>query len=133
MSRLHLTFACGSLTLAGSLDTAPGHTGLLIVSGGNEIRSGAFSGQAHLAASIARAGFPVFRLDRRDDTRTGLAEYSGNVRFLLATADRTAQHFDALWDAADPRIARCAGAGHSYVESGQREWLKSQVLAALRA
>ena len=65
MSRLHLTFACGSLTLAGTLDTAPGHTGLLIVSGGSEIRSGAFSGQAHLAARIAQAGFPVFRFDRR--------------------------------------------------------------------
>jgi len=65
MSRLHLTFACGSLTLAGTLDTAPGHTGLLIVSGGSEIRSGSFSGQAKLAARVAQAGFPVFRFDRR--------------------------------------------------------------------
>ncbi|MEM1196119.1 MAG: hydrolase 1, exosortase A system-associated [Pseudomonadota bacterium] len=65
MNRLHLTFACGSLTLSGTLDTAPGQTGLLIVSGGNETRSGAFSGQAHLAAKIAKAGFPVFRFDRR--------------------------------------------------------------------
>lgn len=65
MSRLHLTFACGSLTLCGTLDTAPGQTGLLIVSGGNEIRSGAFSGQALLATKIANAGFPVFRFDRR--------------------------------------------------------------------
>ncbi|MEM6856386.1 MAG: hydrolase 1, exosortase A system-associated [Pseudomonadota bacterium] len=65
MSRLHLTFACGSLTLAGTLDTAPGHTGLLIVSGGSEVRSGAFSGQAQLAARVAQAGFPVFRFDRR--------------------------------------------------------------------
>ncbi|MEO0871746.1 MAG: hydrolase 1, exosortase A system-associated, partial [Pseudomonadota bacterium] len=47
------------------LDTAPGHTGLLIVSGGSEIRSGAFSGQAQLAARVAQAGFPVFRFDRR--------------------------------------------------------------------
>ncbi|MEO0698722.1 MAG: hydrolase 1, exosortase A system-associated [Pseudomonadota bacterium] len=65
MSRLHLTFACGSLTLVGTLDTAPGHTGLLIVSGGSEIRSGAFSGQAQLAQREAQAGFPVFRFDRR--------------------------------------------------------------------
>ena len=62
MSRLPLDFGCGSLKLAGTLDTAPGVTGLLIVSGGNEIRSGAFSGHAHLAARIAKAGFPVFRI-----------------------------------------------------------------------
>jgi exosortase A-associated hydrolase 1 len=38
---------------------------LLLVTGGNEVRSGAFSGQAALAARIAAAGFPVFRFDRR--------------------------------------------------------------------
>ena len=65
MSRLHLTFACGDATLAGTLDTAPGTSGLLVVTGGNEVRSGAFSGQAALAARIARKGFPVFRFDRR--------------------------------------------------------------------
>ena len=54
MSRLHLTFGCGDATLAGTLDTAPGTSGLLIVTGGNEVRSGAFSGQAQLAARIAR-------------------------------------------------------------------------------
>ena len=65
MSRLHLTFACKGDTLAGTLDTAPSSTGLLLVSGGNELRSGAFGGQAALAARIAKAGFPVFRYDRR--------------------------------------------------------------------
>ena len=63
MSRLPLTFGCGETTLAGTLDTAPGTSGLLIVSGGNEIRSGAFSGQAALARRIARKGFPVFRFE----------------------------------------------------------------------
>ena len=65
MSRLHLTFECEAITLAGTLDTAPSASGLLIVSGGNEVRSGAFSGQAKLAARMAAAGFPVFRFDRR--------------------------------------------------------------------
>ena len=65
MNRLHLTFECADSTLAGTLDMACGASGLLLVSGGNEIRSGAFSGQAALAARIAAAGFPVFRFDRR--------------------------------------------------------------------
>jgi exosortase A-associated hydrolase 1 len=265
MTRLSHTFGCGSLTLAGTLDTAPGTTGLLIVSGGNEIRSGAFGGQADMAARIATAGFPVFRFDRRgigdsegenrgfrhaakdidaaleaframvpqlcrvvafgncdaasalmlgggagmdglvlsnpwtidqDDTgqdslpppaavrarylerlktpreilrlasggvdlrklgrgilhalkpsppppslaqemAEGLAAFPGPVRILLASADRTAQVFEAAWDAlgntADPRIRRCAGAGHAYVEPEHRAWLEAQLLEMLRA
>ncbi len=260
MSRLHLSFGCGSLKLAGTLDTAPGTTGLLIVSGGSEIRSGAFGGQAKLAAAIARAGFPVFRFDRRgvgdsegedrgfrsiagdisaaceafralapevrrvvafgncdaasalmlsggegfeglilsnpwaiddhsggsdnlppaairqryaaklkdpteikrllsggvnlgkvarglfrsarpasaptglaEELRNGLKRFDGHVSILLADADRTAQAFDAAWDSSDPRVMRCAGAGHSYVEPAHRAWLEAQVLIALRA
>ncbi len=262
MSRLHLTFGCGKARLAASLDTAPGTTGLLIVSGGNEVRSGAFTGQSQLAARIARAGFPVLRFDRRgvgdsegenrgfrhssrdiaaaieafralapqitrvvafgncdaasalmlaggagcdglvlsnpwtieddagenaaedlppdairaryleklknprevvrlltggvnlgklargmarslrpapapsslaEEMRTGLAEFAGPVRILLATADRTAQVFESGWDKSDPRIERCEAAGHAYVEPEHRAWLEAQVLAALRA
>jgi exosortase A-associated hydrolase 1 len=262
MTRLSLTFGCGSLTLAGTLDTAPGRAGLLIVSGGNEIRSGAFGGQAEMAARIARAGYPVFRFDRRgigdsegenrgfrhaakdiaaaldaframaprisrvvafgncdaasalmlaggagcdglvlsnpwtieqDDSgaasdtpppaairaryaeklanprevgrllrggvdlgklargligalrpapppstlaqemQAGLAGYGGRVAILLAAADRTAQVFEAAWDTSDPRLHRCPGAGHAYVEPEHRDWLEAQLLAALRA
>lgn len=75
MNRLQFQFGCGSLKLGGTLDTAPGTTGLLIVSGGNEIRSGAFSSQSHLAAHIASAGFPVFRFDRR-----GIGDSEGENR-----------------------------------------------------
>lgn len=261
MTRFSHSFGCGSMTLAGTLDTAPGTTGLLIISGGNEIRSGAFGGQAELAARIARAGFPVFRFDRRgvgdsegknrgfrhshrdittaleaframapqisrvvgfgncdaasalmlaggagldglvlsnpwtiehdtgaDDAnapppaairaryleklkspreigrllsggidlrklarglaqsigpaappstlaqelRDGLANYVGEVRFLLATADRTAQVFESAWDKTDPRIRRCEGAGHAYVDPAHRNWLEAEILAALR-
>lgn len=265
MTRLPLTFGCGSLTLAGTLDTAPGTTGLLIVSGGNEIRSGAFGGQAELAARVARAGFPVFRFDRRGigdsegenrgfrrstrdieaardaframtpqisrmvafgncdaasllmlaggaecdglvlsnpwtieegsqtdsagsadtapppaavraryldklknpreigrllsggvnlgklarglarsvnpapppstlagEMRAGLAGFPGAVRILLATADRAAQVFETAWDNSDPRIRRCQGAGHAYVEPAHRDWLLAEILTALR-
>lgn len=259
--RLHTPFPCGSLTLAGTLDSAPATTGLLIVSGGNEIRSGAFSGQSRLAARIAKAGFPVFRFDRRgvgdsegenrgyrqstgdikaaleafrainpqverviafgncdaasalmlaqgvgcdglvlsnpwtieddaqgedttpppsairsryaaklkdpkeiarllkggvnlrklagglvksmraapapsglaEELRAGLDAFDGPVRILLATADRTAQVFEQAWDKNDPRIHRCDGAGHAYVEPQHRDWLEAQILAALRA
>lgn len=262
MTRLCHTFGCGGLTLAGTLDTAPGRTGLLIVSGGNEVRSGAFGGQAEMAARIARAGFPVFRFDRRgigdsegqnrgfrfsfkdiaaaleaframapqttrvvafgncdaasalmlaggagcdglvlsnpwtiehgeigaaDDVpppaairaryleklknprevmrlasggvnigklvrgirhavrpppppstlahemAVGLAGFTGPVRILIATADRTAQVFEMSWDASDPRIHRCQGAGHAYVEAEHRAWLERQILMSLRA
>ena len=263
MTRLSHTFACGGSTLVATLDTAPGSVGLLIVSGGNEIRSGAFGGQADMAARIARAGFPVFRFDRRgigdsegenrgfrhsakdirtaidaframvpqlsrviafgncdaasalmlasgagcdalvlsnpwtieqdesgaeadatpppaairaryleklknprevarllgggvdlgklarglmrslspapapsslaQEMREGLAGFAGETRILLATADRTAQVFESAWDKADPRIRRCEGAGHAYVEPEHQAWLEAQILAALRA
>ena len=63
--RRHLAFTCQGEQLIGTLDHAQGTAGLLIVSGGNELRSGAFAGQAQLATRIAHAGYPVFRFDRR--------------------------------------------------------------------
>ncbi len=65
MKRRHLAFTCERAELLGTLDDVACTTGLLIVSGGNELRSGAWGGQAQLAARIADAGFPVFRFDRR--------------------------------------------------------------------
>ena len=63
--RHQLTFLCEGAALAASFDDAPGTTGLLIVSGGNEVRSGAHRGMAMLAQRVAKAGHPVFRFDRR--------------------------------------------------------------------
>ncbi|MCT2558761.1 hydrolase 1, exosortase A system-associated [Tsuneonella sp. YG55] len=256
MSRLQLTFNCEGTTLAGTLDTAPGTSGLLIVSGGNEVRSGAFSGQAALAARIARKGFPVFRFDRRgvgdsggenrgfrksrkdieaalaafraiaptvdrvvgfgncdaasalmltegagfdalvlsnpwtiEETGTvpppaavraryadklrnprevlrlfsggvnlgklargivqaarpgaprstlareiaaGLAAFQGPARIVLASADRTAQAFEAGWPQEDERVVRCAGATHAWVEPDAKVFLEGELLAMLR-
>jgi exosortase A-associated hydrolase 1 len=64
MRRL-IRFPCEGVMLVATLDEAAGQTGLLIVSGGNEIRIGAHRGMAKLAADIAMAGHPVFRFDRR--------------------------------------------------------------------
>lgn len=63
--RQFLTFYCEGVRLAASLDQAQGKTGLLIVSGGNEIRVGSHLGMARLAADMANEGYPVFRFDRR--------------------------------------------------------------------
>jgi exosortase A-associated hydrolase 1 len=60
-----IDFECGGSRLVGTLDAAEGPFGLLIVSGGNEVRCGAFAGQAQLAAHFSCLGYPVFRFDRR--------------------------------------------------------------------
>ncbi len=261
MSRRHLTFACEGAQLVGTLDHAPGSTGLLLITGGNEVRSGAFSGQSRLAARIAAQGFPVFRFDRRgigdsegenrefrssgpdiaaaltafrdaaphltrvvgfgncdaasalmlakgagldalilsnpwtfdhvkeneadesppevvrdhyrrrltdpaaikrlltgqvslsklagsligalrpaappsslaQDITNGLSAFPGEVRFLIAERDRTALAFLSHWDKADPRIRKCAGASHAYVEPQASDWLDAQILEMLRA
>ncbi|MEP3051621.1 MAG: hydrolase 1, exosortase A system-associated [Erythrobacter sp.] len=101
MSRLHLEFGCGRLKLAGTLDTAPGTTGLLIVSGGNEIRSGAFSDQAQLAANIAKAGFPVFRFDRRgigdsQGENRGFKSSAGDIRSAVEAFGAIAPQLDSI-------------------------------------
>jgi exosortase A-associated hydrolase 1 len=65
MSRQHHIFKVGGDRCFATLDQAKGTTGLLIVSGGNEIRSGAHGGGAAMAAYFAAKGFPVWRYDRR--------------------------------------------------------------------
>ncbi len=60
-----ISFACAGETLFGTLDEGSGRTGLLIVSGGNEIRIGAHRGMALLSQRLAAEGIPVFRFDRR--------------------------------------------------------------------
>lgn len=66
----------------GTIDGSDGATGLLIVSGGNEIRIGAHRGMAALAADIAAAGYPVFRFDRR-----GIGDSTGANHGFESSAD----------------------------------------------
>lgn len=83
MSRRHVTFACEGSELVGTLDAAAGRTGLLIVTGGNELRSGPWGSQALIAQKAALAGFPAFRFDRR-----GTGDSAGeNARFAGSAAD----------------------------------------------
>lgn len=263
MIRQHLTFACGPDTLVGTLDrdTAIGPAGVLLVSGGREVRSGSWSGQAQMAARLAAAGVPVFRYDRRgvgqsegqdpgfqhtrEDIAAALAAFrsavpslqrvvafgncdaaaalmlhgaayaldglvlanpwtleteeteaapsaappaalrqrylaklknprevlrlltggvnlakllrglrqaaaapvksglvaemaealacfTGPVTILLATGDRTAQMFEAVWPKADPRIQRHASSGHSFASEAAQDWLFERLLEVVR-
>lgn len=75
-------FDCDGDRLAATLDHAEGRTGLLIVSGGNEIRIGAHRGMANLAQRVAAAGYPVLRYDRR-----GIGDSEGDNRGFLNSAD----------------------------------------------
>lgn len=257
--RRHLTFPCGPDTLVGTLDmeAATGTSGVLLVSGGREIRSGSWGGQAQIAARLAAAGVPVFRYDRRgvgesegsdrgfqhtrediaaalaafrtavptlrrvvafgncdaaaalmlhaadiglgglvlanpwtlesdeaeaappaalrqrylaklsnprevlrlltggvnlvklarglrqaasapaksalvDTMAASLARFTGRVAIVLATGDRTAQMFDAVWPAGDPRIQRHASNGHSFAGEAAQEWLFERLMEAVR-
>lgn len=85
MRRL-IVFPCAGERLTGTLDEAPGKSGLLIVSGGNEVRIGAHRGMASLAARLAASGVPVFRYDRR-----GIGDSTGsNGGFLDSAPDMAA-------------------------------------------
>jgi exosortase A-associated hydrolase 1 len=92
--RQMICFECKGDRLLGSLDEGADATGLLIVSGGNEIRSGAYAGQAAIARHFASKGYPVFRYDRRgvgdsEGANNGF-ESSGDDLIAAATAFRAA-------------------------------------------
>jgi len=99
-------FICEGSWCAATCDTASGTTGLLIVSGGNEIRSGAHSGQARLAADIANLGFPVFRYDRR-----GTGESEGENRGFEQSAAEIAAAI-AAFRAEQPQLQRIVAFGN---------------------
>lgn len=104
--RRAIAFPCAGETLAGTLDLAAGTTGLLIVSGGREVRIGAHRGMAALAATVAAAGFPVFRYDRR-----GIGDSTGeDSGFLGAAADLAAAA--AAFRRAMPPLDRLVGYGN---------------------
>ncbi len=101
-----ITFPCEGDTLVGTLDEAEGTTGLLIVSGGNELRCGAHRSMALLGAGLAAAGIPVFRFDRRgigdsEGANHGYTDSSPDIA-AAARAFRTLQ----------PQLKRLLGFGN---------------------
>jgi exosortase A-associated hydrolase 1 len=85
MTRSFHQIACAGDILAATFDSAKESTALLIVSGGNEIRSGAHGGMAQLALRISEQGFPVLRYDRR-----GIGESLGQNSDFLGSAEEIA-------------------------------------------
>lgn len=104
--RRFLNFDCEGHGLAATLDDANGTTGLLIVSGGNEIRIGASRGMERLAGDLADAGYPVFRFDR-----CGIGDSTGENRgFEGSAADIRAAV--AAFRAACPHVERIVAFGN---------------------
>jgi exosortase A-associated hydrolase 1 len=101
-----VAFPCAGEELIGSFDDADGTTGLLVVSGGNEVRAGAHRGMAMLARRLAEKGNPVFRFDRR-----GVGDSSGaNMGHMGARPDIEAAV--ACFRHHAPQLRRIVGFGN---------------------
>ena len=104
--RTIVNFPCGTDSLSGAFDAADGSTGLLILSGGNEIRSGAYAGQAAMAQHFQTLGYPVFRFDRR-----GIGDSEGQNRGFEHSADDIAAALKAF-RAMAPQLRNIIGFGN---------------------
>ncbi len=106
--RCHFAFPCGPDTLVGTLDmeAATGSTGVLLISGGREVRAGSWGGQAQIAALLAAAGVPVFRYDRR-----GVGESEGSDPGFQHTREDIAAAL-AAFRAAVPMLRRVIAFGN---------------------
>lgn len=101
-----IAFPCAGDALIGTLDRAPSTRGLLIVSGGNELRIGAHRGMALLAQRLTAAGYPVFRFDRR-----GIGDSTGANRGFESSGPDIAAAV-AAFRAAVPGLTRIAAFGN---------------------
>ena len=101
-----IDFDCDGDALVGTLDAGAGTTGLLIVSGGNEIRSGAYGGQAAMAGTFATMDVPVFRYDRR-----GIGDSEGVNTGFEGSAEDIVTALAAFRNAA-PQLTRIVAFGN---------------------
>ena len=106
MTRSFHQIACKGEMLAATLDSGKSSTALMIVSGGNEIRSGAHGGMAQLALRISGHGFPVLRYDRR-----GIGDSSGENREFLSSAEEIAAA-NRLFRQQQPQIGKIIAFGN---------------------
>lgn len=109
MQRRVISFPCEEATLYGTLDLPESGTakaGLLIVSGGSEIRSGAWSSHARIAREVVAQGYAAFRFDRR-----GVGDSEGENGGFASSAPDIAAAL-AAFRAAVPDMARVVGHGN---------------------
>lgn len=106
MTRQHIVFDCEGAALAATIDEGTASAGLLIVTGGSELRAGAWNGQAQLAARVASAGFAAFRFDRR-----GIGDSEGPAGDFRSSAPDIAAAL-AAFRAACPQVARIVALGN---------------------
>jgi exosortase A-associated hydrolase 1 len=123
-----IAFDCEGETLIGTLDSdGPASLGVLVVSGGNEVRAGAHRGMALLAARLAEDGLPVFRYDRR-----GIGDSGGRNRgWTSAAPDLAAALATFRREAGVTRVVgfgNCDAASLLAIE-GRRAGLEAVVLA----
>lgn len=106
MTRRHFAFDVAGSECMASLDDGHRTTGLVIVTGGNEIRSGPAGIQAALAARFAERGYPVLRYDRRGigDSEGENAGYRGAGQDLAAAI--------AAFRSAAPTVERIVAYGN---------------------
>lgn len=90
-ARRHVSYDCGGSRVIATLDHGTKSVGLIIVSGGNEPRNGAFNFQSRLARAVSLAGFPVLRFDRR-----GVGDSEGDNQGYLNSADDIASAAECL-------------------------------------
>ena len=104
MRRL-LSFGCEGAALGASLDGAEGLTGLLFVTGGTQTRVGSHRMYERLAATLAQAGWPCFRFDRRGvgDSEGEDPDFRGSGPDLAAAA--------AAFRNEQPQLTRLLGFG----------------------
>jgi len=104
MRRL-LSFECEGEMLAASLDEGLGETGLLMVTGGTQVRVGSHGMYEKLARCLAAAGVSSFRFDRR-----GVGDSEGtDPDFRESGPDIAAAA--AAFRAEAPRVKRLIGFG----------------------
>lgn len=106
--RRMLSFPCEGAMLCATLDLPEGTptTGLLIVSGGNEIRSGAWGSHARIAEGAVAQGYAAFRFDRR-----GVGESEGANGGFQSSAPDLATAI-AAFRAAVPSMKRVIALGN---------------------
>jgi exosortase A-associated hydrolase 1 len=87
---------------------------------------------AKLARGLKQAASNAPKSSLVEAMAANLARFPGPVTILLASGDRTAQMFEAVWPAADPRIQRHASSGHSFAGEEAQAWLLERLIEATR-